>query len=379
VTTAPRTKDGPIRVGVVGLGWAGEQHMKAYAARDDVALVAIAGLEDDRRAELSATYDVPTAVARWEDMLAAGGLDAISIAVPTFLHAPIAVAALEAGLHVLTEKPIASNATEADEMVATARRTGRVLDVVFNHRHRGDVSALLEQTRAGKLGRVYHARAHWERRAGIPTIGSWFTTKAMAGGGPLIDLGVHVLDYTLQLMGEPRVLAVSAVTHAELGPRGLGGSPGSSKSGGGGTAYEVEDLAVALLRLEGGASIALESSWATHRTPNDEFGVVLYGTDAGAEVRVVDYADPTTVRVFSGPGDGSEDVDLPQRESEGHGPVVDGFVSAIADPTSWAAHDGALGAERARIIEACYLSAERGAEVILDELRADVPEKEVTR
>jgi predicted dehydrogenase len=371
-TPAPTESGGRLRVGVVGLGWAGEQHLNAYAARDDVEVVGMAGLEADRLAALQEQHGFRIAVADWRELVASGEIDAVSVAVPTFLHAPISIGALDAGLHVLSEKPMARDAREADEMVAAARRAGRVLQVAFNYRHRGDISSLAEEV--GELGRVYHARGSWMRRSGIPTLGSWFTNREMAGGGPLIDLGVHVLDALLWLSGEPKVVSASAVTHAELGPRGLGGS-GGGKSGGG-SAYEVEDLATALLRLEDGGSIALETSWATHRPDGDEFALTLYGTEGGAAIRVVDYAPETDVEIFAGPGgtaevtgpDGVTDRVLPGRAGTGHQGVIDEFVAAVADPSSWARHDGAVAAERARVIEACYLSAQRGTEVALSEL-----------
>jgi len=356
-----------LRVGVIGLGWAGQQHLEAYAARDDVDVVGIAGLETDLRAELAEKFDVPLAIADWAQLIAEADLDAVSIALPTFLHAPVTIAALDAGVHVLSEKPMARDAAEADDMVAAARRAGRVLEVAFNQRHRGDLAALAEQVEAGNLGRVYHARASWMRRAGIPTLGSWFTNRDMAGGGPLIDLGVHVLDATLRMMGEPRVLTVSAVTHAELGPRGLGGTDSGAKMSAQ-SAYEVEDLATVLLRLEGGGSIVLETSWATHRPAGDEIALTLFGTDGGAEVRVVDYA-VTPGRFYATAPDGIDDRDIEPVSNGGHVAVVDEFLAAVADPLSWPEHDGSLGAERSRIIAAAYRSAMLGAEIRLDDIR----------
>ena len=217
----PHSKE--LRVGVVGIGWAGQQHLMAYNALDGVRIVALAGMEEELRNSLQAEYSIPNAFADWKDMLEHGGLDAISVAVPTFLHAPIAIAALERGIHVLSEKPIARNAVEGQAMVDAARKAGRVLDVAFNHRRRGDIKALKGVIDDGGLGRPYYAKASWLRRSGIPTLGSWFTNPELAGGGPLADIGVHALDYALHLLGEPKVVAVSAATHSELGPQGRGG------------------------------------------------------------------------------------------------------------------------------------------------------------
>src|SRR5689334_4187523 len=106
-----------LQVGVVGIGWAGQQHLKAYPALDGVRIVSVAGMEQDLRDSLQAEYAIPNAFADWQDMLDHGGLDAVSVAVPTFLHAPISIAALERGIHVLSEKPIARNAAEGQAMV----------------------------------------------------------------------------------------------------------------------------------------------------------------------------------------------------------------------------------------------------------------------
>jgi predicted dehydrogenase len=354
----------PLRVGVIGLGWAGQQHMAAYDALENVELVAIAGMEDVPRAELAKQFGVKHAYGDWNELVAAGGLDAVSVAVPTFLHSPISIAALEAGIHVLCEKPIARDGSEAESMVAAARASGRVLEIAFNHRRRGDIEALKAAVDAGAIGRPYHARASWMRRSGIPALGSWFTNREQAGGGPLIDLGVHVLDFALHLLGEPRVLAASCVTHAAFGPRGLGGSNYGSQMIG--SAYEVEDFASVLLRLEGGGSLMIETSWAAHRPNGDEFGITIYGDDGGAELRVVDYAGAGELNLFGGSAENPTDSILAAPDGRGHDAVVETFVAHVRNPGDWAAHDGSLALGRARVIDACYASAELGAEVRLD-------------
>ncbi|MFP3464205.1 Gfo/Idh/MocA family protein [Leifsonia sp. SIMBA_070] len=353
----------PLRAGVIGLGWAGQQHMAAYDALPGVELVTIAGMEDGPRAELGEQYSLDRLHRDWKDLVAEGDLDVVSVAVPTFLHAPIAVGALDAGIHVLSEKPIARTAAEAQTMVDAAHRAGRVLEVAFNHRRRGDIQALKAAIDAGQIGRPYHARAIWLRRAGIPALGSWFTNREMAGGGPLIDIGVHVLDYALHLFGEPRVTAVSAVTHAELGIRGRGGASAGKQHVG--SAYEVEDLASLLLRLDGGGSIVIETSWAAYRPAGDEFGITLYGTEGGADLRVVDYAPSGELTIFTGDGEQSEDITVTADPGRGHLAVVETFLEHVADPDHWSDWDGSLALDRARVIDAAYESARIGAEVRL--------------
>src|SRR5689334_6804397 len=202
-----------IRVGVIGLGFGGESALKSFRQLPDVEIVALAGLEEDRLAYLGKTYEVPHLYREYQDLLARDDLDAVSIGVPNHLHAPIAIAALQRGLHVLCEKPLARSAEEAETIVQAAVEANRVLQVVFNHRERGDVQTLKHYIDEGKLGRIYYAKAYWMRRNGIPGAGSWFVSKAKSGGGPLIDLGVHVLDMALYLLGEPEVVTVSASTY----------------------------------------------------------------------------------------------------------------------------------------------------------------------
>lgn len=366
VRQATGEQSAKLRAGVIGIGWAGQAHMAAYDAMEGVELVAIAGMEDDVLAELAETYGLSRLHHEWQEMIDAGGLDVISVAVPTFLHAPIAVAALEAGIHVLSEKPMARTAAEALEMTEAARKAGRVLEVAFNHRRRGDITVLKQAIDDGELGRPYHARAYWMRRAGIPSLGSWFTNQEMSGGGPLIDIGVHVLDYALHLLGDPEVHSVSAVTHSELGVRGLGGSDWAARRSLD-SAYEVEDLASALIRFSNGASLILETSWAAYRPDGDEFGITLYGTDGGAELRVVDYESDVPVKIFGGEGEARTDHELIPVENGNHPAVVQTFIEHVLDQPHWAEYDGSVGLKRAAIIDACYLSAASGREVILDQ------------
>ena len=354
-----------MKVGVVGVGWAGQQHIKAYAAMDGVTLAGIAGLEEETREELAAEFGVPVSVARWEDLLDVDGLEAISVAVPTFLHAPIAIAALERGLHVLSEKPIALDGDQATTMVAAARSAGRVLEVAFNHRRRGDVQRLRELIEEGRLGRPYYTKAWWLRRTGIPTLGSWFTQSSLAGGGPLVDIGVHVLDFALFLLGNPAVKSVSASTYDLLGTNGFGGSPQSSKSGAGGDGkFDVEDLATVFMRLEDGGTLLLEASWAMHRADGDQFGATLYGTGGGAEWYVDDYVPVGSLKLF-GDRDGFATAQSFRADAGGaHPEVVADFVAAIRSG-DWAAHDGSAAAQLARVVDAAYRSAREEREISL--------------
>jgi predicted dehydrogenase len=362
--TGPR--DAQLRVGVIGLGWAGQQHVAAFDAHPGTKVVALAGLEAPARAKLAAQYEIEHDVAEWEDLLEVGNLDAVSVCVPTFLHAPIAIAALEHGIHVLCEKPIALNATEADAMVQAARTADRVLEVAFNHRQRGDIQELKAVIDAGRLGRPYYAKAWWLRRTGIPTVGSWFTRAELAGGGPLVDIGVHVLDYSLFLLGNPDVRAVSASTYDLLASAGFGSSPTSAKTGAtDAKTFDVEDLASVFMRLDDGGTLLVEASWAAHRRDGDEFGITLYGTDGGAELIVDDYAPKGSLRVFTDDGGAAVATRVPVRPGRGHDAVVEQFVEKIRSG-QWRRYDGSSAAALARVVDACYRSAAEQREIRLD-------------
>ena len=352
-------------MGVIGVGWAGQQHLAAYHDLPDAEIAAIAGMEEPILRETGAQYGVETLLPRWEDLLDVDGLDAVSIAVPTFLHAPIALAALERGIHTLTEKPMALNGKEADAMVAAARKAERVLAVAFQRRGRGDIRTLKGILDAGRLGKPYYAKGYWMRRTGIPTMGSWFTRAELAGGGPLVDIGVHVLDYALFLLGAPKVTAVSAATYNLLGSAGFGADAESGKSGAvDPTTFEVEDLATAFLRLEGGATLLLEVSWAAHRDATDEYGITLFGTEGGAELRVVNHAPSGSLRLFTDDDGVPAETRLTAPRDNGHHFIVEEFLTAIRSGDH-GTHDGSAAAEVTRVIDACYRSAAERREIVL--------------
>ncbi|GAA1556022.1 Gfo/Idh/MocA family oxidoreductase [Kribbella sancticallisti] len=347
---------------MVGLGFAGRTALEAFSELPDVEVVALAGLETDTLKSLGAKHQVPQLFEKWEDLIAVDGLDAVSIGTPTQLHAPIALAALDRGLHVLCEKPLARTVAEGTAMVEAANKAGKVLKVVFNHRERGDVAVLKHQIDEGLLGRIYYAKAHWMRRNGIPGMGGWFTNRELSGGGPLIDLGVHILDLALHLLSEPKVTTVSANTFAELGPRGRGSSVANANTLG--SAFEVEDLATAYLRLEGGGALQLETSWATYRAPGDNFGIELFGTEGGAKIEVQNYTNDDTLRIFTDVGGVPAEVRPATGAGLGHRAVVSEFV-AIVHSGDWSAHNGSEALLRTQVIDAAYASAQAGREVVL--------------
>ena len=170
-----------------------------------------------------------------------------------------------------------------------------------------------------------------------------------------------MLDMALYLMGEPEPMTVSAAVYSELGRMGRGGSPGASK-----TIisdhYEVEDLASAFIRLKHNATLLLETSWATYRADGDEFGITLYGTEGGAEIKVINYVQNDTLTVYIDVGGVPGHLKLHTRKGKGHNAVIGTFVDRIRSG-AWQEHNGSEGLARLRIIDACYRSAMKNSEV----------------
>jgi len=357
-----------LRVGVIGCG-AGIFHLEGYSAEPRVKVVALAGLDTDRCAMLAKRFDIPNIYREYQELLAQDDIDAVSIAVPNFLHMPVAIAALDAGKHVLIEKPLARHTDEGRQMVEAAKRNNRILAVSFQRRTRHDVEIVRDQIASGALGRVYYSKAYWMRRSGIPGLGSWFTSKEAAGGGPLIDLGVHVLDMALYMLGNPVVITASAATYAEIGTRGRGNWVGrrTSQSSDDPINYEVEDLATAFLRFEDGGTLLLEASWASFTEMDDDFGVQFFGSHGGARIHSKKYADVDTLDLFSEIGDTTTDSHPRLVARPGHEEIIRGFVDGILNGTP-VSPDGEEGLDRVRLIDAIYTSAELGREVRIDEV-----------
>jgi predicted dehydrogenase len=353
----------PLRVGVIGAG-AGRFHLAAYQKIAGVHIAALADVNTTRAEPIAAEFHVPRVYADYREMFAREHLDAVSLAVPNDWHAPIAKDALAAGLHVLCEKPLANTLEAAEDLARAVRASDRVFAMNFNYRLRGDSATAKKFLDEGHAGKIYYARAGWMRASGIPGWGGWFTQKEQSGGGPLIDLGVHILDLTLYLLNYPRVLSVSATTHAVFGPRGMGAFGGGRFEPGPG-GFSVEDLAVALMRLEGDVTLVLETSWATYSHFEDDYYVHLLGADAGIEINVHNYATKDTLRFYTDVAGTRTEVKPRLPETLGIPESLREFVEAIREkraPRATIEH----GLTVQRVIDAVYRSARAEREIRLD-------------
>ncbi len=273
--------------GLIGCGGCGEnKHLVSYKQYpDEVEPVAVYDADAAKARTVAAKHGIKRVCSSWEELLADQEIDLVSVATPNCLHAPITIAALAAGKHVHVEKPIAMNAREAQEIVAARDRSGKLVMVGLNNRFTETSQYAKRYVAEGHLGEIYHARCGWRRRAGCNVYGTWFADKALSGGGPLIDLGVHFFDLTLYFLGFPEPAAVSATCYDKLAhpPKGQAVKDsimlGKNQAKPGGK-YTVEDIAVGFAKLEGGASVAFEFNWCSH-TERETTYLELLGTKGG--------------------------------------------------------------------------------------------------
>ncbi len=260
-----------IRVGVIGLGWAGREHSKGYKACPDADLVAVCDMNTDLANQTANDLGVPEVYSDPKEMFKKAGLDAVSVCLPNYLHAPMTLAALAAGKHVLCEKPPALNDREARKMADAAKKAKRILMYALVRRFQAPTKLVKDYIEKGEFGEIYYARAVYHRRRGIP-IGAkgWFVDKSRSGGGALIDIGVHALDCAWWLMGCPKPVSVSGMAYQKF--RHL--APKRVK-------FDCDDSAFALIKFENAATLILECSWALNQRGGSIIQVA--GTKGGAE------------------------------------------------------------------------------------------------
>ena len=340
-----------LRVGIIGSGSIAQAvHIPGYQKVEGVKLAAFC---DTNRKTLKAAaekFGVKQTYTDYKKMLAAAKLDAVSVCTPNAFHAAPTIAALKAGAHVLVEKPIALNADEARRMAAAARKAKRLLMVAFNSRWRADVQYLKRCVESGMLGDIYYGEAVYLRRRGIPGWGV-FVNKELSGGGPLIDVGVHMLDLALYLMGHPKPTVAFGATYTMFGQR-------SDVFGGMGqwdpAKFSVEDFGVGMVRFDNGATLILKASWAAN-IGEDQHHVMLLGSEAGLNT--------SPARIFREEQGSVVDI-APTRlpKVDTYAEEINQFVKAIRDgaPSPVPAEQGLMATA---ILDAIYESAAAGAEV----------------
>lgn len=273
-----------LKIGIIGCGGiANNKHMPALKAVKGVEMVAFCDIVESRAIEAKSKYGIDEArvYTDYQSLLKNESLDVIHVCTPNKSHAEITIASLEAGKHVMCEKPMAKTVAEAQAMVEAAKRTGKKLTIGYQNRFRNDSLYLNEVCEDGELGEIYYAKAHAIRRCAVPTWGVFLDEEAQ-GGGPLIDIGTHALDLTLWMMNNYKPKYVVGNTYHKLGNMK---NPANSFGPWNPEEFVVEDSAFGFITMENGATIVLESSWALNIRETGEAQVTLCGTEGGADMK----------------------------------------------------------------------------------------------
>lgn len=272
-----------MKIGIIGVGTIAIQHIESYLENPKSELYAFCDINEERLHEMGEKYGITKLYTDKDEMLKLEELDAVSVCTWNCAHAECTIAALKAGKHVLCEKPMAMNEKEALEMSKTAKETGKLLMIGFVRRYGNDCQVVQDFVNSGEFGEIYYAKATYLRRAGAP--GGWFGDKARSGGGPLIDLGVHVIDISRYLAGNPKPISAYGATFNKIGDRkhikNREGYASAGKTDN--DIFNVEDMATALIRFDNGFVLSFESSFSLN-IKNDEGTIEIFGTNAGAKL-----------------------------------------------------------------------------------------------
>ncbi len=277
-------KKDKVRVGIVGCGGiANGKHLPNLSKIENVNIVGFCDLIEDRASKAAKEYGAKDAkVYRdYRKMLEDKSIDVIHVCTPNKSHAEISVAAMEAGKHVMCEKPMAKNINDAMYMIDAVKRTGKKLTIGYQNRFRPDSLYLKEVCKRGDLGKIYYAKAHAIRRRAVPTWGV-FLNEEEQGGGALIDIGTHALDLTLWMMNNYEPKSVTGTVYHALSKKKDAANawgPWDPKK------FTVEDSAFGFITMKDGSTIVLESSWALNTLDVGEAQTVLCGTEGGADMQ----------------------------------------------------------------------------------------------
>ena len=358
---------GKTKIAVIGNGGISGEHLKGYAGNPDVEIRALCDINEERLNQRGDEYKVPKS-RRFTDvnalLKACPEVEAVSVCTWNSAHAPCAIAALNAGKHVLCEKPMAMNAREAENMLKAAKRNKKLLMIGFVRRFGNDCAVMKDLIDSGYFGDIYYAKATYLRRHGCP--GGWFGDKKFSGGGPLIDLGVHVIDLCRYLMGNHLPVSVYGATFKKLGNRpGIKvrfGDTYKSTSKEVKEVFNVEDLATAMIRFENGAVLQVEAAFSLNMEPEHKGTIEFFGTKAGACL------DPA-IHIFSETNGYMTNVTMPTNTALSFDGLfaneIDHFVNCVRTGAE-CRNPAEDGVTLMKILDAIYKSAEIGHEVLID-------------
>ncbi|MFP8954947.1 Gfo/Idh/MocA family protein [Natrialbaceae archaeon A-arb3/5] len=347
-----------IRTGIVGLGNIGQYHAERLVSLG-IPLVGGMDVAPPARDRFAQRYDVDV----YEDHQELyDTVDAVIVTTPNRYHEEYAVDALERDLHVLLEKPLADTLESAQRIADAADAADSYCMVGFNNRFSNTVQIVTNRIERGELGSVSHIEANYVRRRGIPGRGSWFTRRQIAGGGALIDLGVHAVDLALHLLDYPDVIEVSGITRSEFGGSEEYAYLEMWAGDSGPAGFDVDDSASAFIRCADGRTISLEVAWATNRPANHEF--VVRGSESAARFDLLE----GDLSIYSASSDGPdhlEDTAIETRQNDTHADEQQAFFDRILTETADDSNvEQALVVQR--VIDAIYRSSDEARTITIE-------------
>lgn len=354
---------GKLRVGIIGTGQIGKAHVSRYSEFPDVEIVGVCDIRMDEATRVASLYKIPFVTPDYHELLRRDDIDAIDVCLHNFLHMPVTVDALEAGKHVYCEKPMSWTYADSKRMYATAERMGKKLSIQLATIFQPETRAARRLIGEGMLGKLYYAKCYTHRRRNRPFVDGYgtaqFVSKSTSGGGTLLDMAIYSLGRMMYLIDSPDVITVSGSAYQETEMY----ANRRASSG-----YNVEEMGVALVRLAGGITLFLESSWAVHG--GEPEGDSLMGAKGGMKL------EPFTF--YSTVGDLEMDGTFDLKTADWRWHQVDPSAEAYDNPQKhwvWALLGRVPLLESAKyalrvsqIIEGVYMSAQSGCEVTAAEI-----------
>ncbi len=334
------------RIGIIGLG-VGKWHRDSFKQTKNAEVVALCDANEERLKKMGAEAGITKLYVNIGSLLRNKDIDAVSVCLPNYLHAKVAVAAMKAGKHVLCEKPLAASVKDAQKIVKAEKETGKRCMVAMKFRFKPEAQYIADKLKRGEFGEVYYGYTHYLRPlGGIPSgAGSWFITKRKSGGGALIDNGVHLLDVNWYLMGCPKPVYVFGSTYAKFGP-----NIEAIKDH-----FDVEDFGCGLIKFENGATIYLDNAWAS-MVDSELIGLRILGTKAGATMW------PFTMVTSEG---GKNTAATPALEESKYPSQFQHFVECIINDVPPLA-PASQGLDLLKMLDGIYRSSAQGKAIRLD-------------
>lgn len=344
-----------MKIGIIGTGGVARiLHLPGIKKLNNVEVIAAADTREEAASSFAKDFGIPHVFRDYRHILEMKEVDIVDICTPNCFHHPITIDSLNAGKHVICEKPIAINVEQVKEMIAAAKKNRKKLMSIQHHRFRPEVQRIKSMILEGVLGDMYFARAHALRRRGVPT-SITFIKKSVAGGGPMFDIGVHILDLTYWLMGCPGVKSVTGMIVRKLaGQKDIRGDFGEWDR----SVYDVEDFAAGFIKFKNGSALNLETSFLLNMSEKEIFNTQIFGTKGGLslpwgrspEIYMEKEGIHLTTQITGAP------------EVSMHGEQIRAFVKSVMEDKSVPVPPEE-SLEVIRIIESIYLSARTGKEI----------------